>query len=371
MPGKTEERLNQIASQIQAHSLDWLALVPGPNLHYLLHLEMIPGERPIVILLGRDATLAAILPQMEARHVQETWPQAQLFTYSDDEGPEPAFRRAGENLPLAQSRIAIEHLRMRVIELRALELAAPACEFHPLETCWPDLRAIKRPEEITAFREAIAITERALEETLPQIRPGMTERQIAGLLRQALLAHGAEGESFPTLVVAGPNSADPHRGPSDHPLEPGEILVIDFGARWKGYHADLTRTFAFGAIDPRLEEAYHIVLQANEAARTAVRPGVTAEEIDHTARQVIEAAGYGPHFIHRTGHGIGLEIHEPPYIVAGNQTVLQPGMVFTIEPGIYLPGIGGVRIEDDVYVTAEGSECLTSYSRELRILSSI
>jgi Xaa-Pro dipeptidase len=179
---------------------------------------------------------------------------------------------------------------------------------------------------------------------------------------------GADGVAF-VIVVAGPNSADPHAGPSDRPVQSGDFLTIDFGAVKDGYPADLTRTFVVGEPTERQREMYDAVLRANKAGRQAVGPGVHAEDIDRAARQEIEAAGYGEFFIHRTGHGLGLEVHEPPYIVEGNSQPVVQGAVFTIEPGVYLPGFGGVRIEDDVQVTADGADCLTSFSRELMSLA--
>jgi Xaa-Pro dipeptidase len=199
---------------------------------------------------------------------------------------------------------------------------------------------------------------------MDQVWVGMTERAVAALLKIEMLEAGAEGMSFAPLVVAGPNAASPHAGPSDRPIQPGETIVVDCGVTVGGYAADITRTFAIGALEPELARVYEVVRAANEAGRAAVGPGVPAEEVDRVARAVIEESGYGAYFTHRTGHGLGLEVHEPPYIVAGNERPLEPGMTFTVEPGVYLPGQGGVRIEDDVVVTSDGAESLTSFERE-------
>jgi Xaa-Pro dipeptidase len=174
--------------------------------------------------------------------------------------------------------------------------------------------------------------------------------------------------AFSPIVVAGPNAASPHATPSDRPIGAGETIVVDCGATVGGYVADITRTFAIGALEPELARVYEAVRVANEAGRAAAGPGVPAEEVDRAARAVIEEAGYGEYFFHRTGHGLGLEVHEPPYIVAGNERSLEPGMTFTVEPGVYLPGRGGVRIEDDVVVTSGGAESMTIFSRELAVL---
>ena len=169
---------------------------------------------------------------------------------------------------------------------------------------------------------------------------------------------------FP-IVSGGLNSANPHASPSDHQLAAGDLLVIDYGANVGGYYSDITRTFAIGEVNPECQHIAAIVIEANEAGRQAVKPGVTASSVDDTARSVIEEAGYGKFFIHRTGHGLGLEVHEDPYIRSDNDMVLQVGMTFTVEPGIYLPNRFGVRVEDDVVVTPEGGQSLTSLPREL------
>ncbi|MBN1484017.1 MAG: M24 family metallopeptidase, partial [Chloroflexia bacterium] len=184
----------------------------------------------------------------------------------------------------------------------------------------------------------------------------------------AVAEAGADELPEEPIVAAGLNGASPHARPGDRPMRAGELVTFDGVARVDGYYGDLTRTVALGEPGPELRQIYALVQQANAAGRQAVRPGVPAEAVDRAARAVIEAAGYGQYFIHRTGHGLGLEVHEPPYIVVGNSQSLSPGMTFTVEPGIYVPGLGGVRIEDDVCVTEIGGESLTTMSRELLVL---
>jgi Xaa-Pro dipeptidase len=181
-----------------------------------------------------------------------------------------------------------------------------------------------------------------------------------------LIRFGSSPElPFNPIVAAGPNSANPHAVPGDRRLAKGDLLIIDWGARYNGYISDLTRTFAIGEVTEEAEKIHQIVLQANQTAQKAVFPGVSAGEVDFAARQVIEQAGYGAYFSHRTGHGIGMDSHEPPYLYAENEQSLDPGMTFTIEPGIYLAGKGGVRIEDNLVVTTNGYYCLSDLPREL------
>lgn len=185
------------------------------------------------------------------------------------------------------------------------------------------------------------------------------------MLYQELTEAGSEAAAFDPIVSAGPNGASPHAVPSDRPLQEGDLLVIDWGGVVDDYPSDITRTFAVGEVEPELTHVYEIVRQANASAKAIAGPGATGRDLDRAARSVIEAAGYGEYFIHRTGHGLGLEVHEPPYIMEANSEPLLPQNVFTIEPGIYLPGRGGVRIEDDIVITKDGFHSLTNFPRDL------
>jgi Xaa-Pro dipeptidase len=228
----------------------------------------------------------------------------------------------------------------------------------------------KDENEIAHMRRAAEIAERAMERLLDvgALRPGRTELEVAADLQVAMLREGGQGEAFSPIVVAGPRSAFPHATPSNRPLAKGDLVIIDWGTTHEGYCSDITRTFVLGSPTPEMERIHDAVLAANQSGRLSIRPGMPAQEVDRAARRAITLAGYGEYFIHRTGHGLGLEVHEPPYVVEGNLDLLQPGMTFTVEPGIYLPGTGGVRIEDDVVVTETGSETLTTLTRELQSL---
>jgi Xaa-Pro dipeptidase len=258
---------------------------------------------------------------------------------------------------------------MRVLELRLMEAGAPAARFESAEEAVAALRMSKDEGELSAMRKAVEIAQNALLATLPAVRAGVTEREIAAELTLQLLRHGSDPEMpFAPIVSGGPNSANPHASPSDRPLQRGDLLVIDWGAAYHGYFSDLTRTFAIGQPESELRRIAQLTLEANAAGRAACKPGVTAGEVDAAARQVIEAAGYGKWFFHRTGHGLGMEGHEDPYIRAGNPLVLKPGMTFTIEPGIYLTGRNGVRIEDNMVITESGAESLSDLPRELKVI---
>lgn len=355
----------RLQEEMAREEVELVALVPGANLFYLTGLSFHRMERPIVALFPRAGDPALILPAFEVEKARAAGLPWRLFPYTDEEGPAPAFGRAAEALGRPEGPIAVETLTMRVMEWSLLSRAFGAPEPAAAEPLLARLRAVKGPDEIAAMRRAVAVAEAALRMWLPEVRIRMTEREAARRLIQACFAAGADALAFEPIVVAGPSAALPHATPSDRPLGPGELVIVDFGVVVDGYVSDLTRTFALGEPDPELRRVYEVVREANAAGRAAVRPGIPAEAVDRAARAVIEAAGYGPNFLHRTGHGLGLEVHEPPYIVAGNTAPLQPGMTFTVEPGIYLPGKGGVRIEDDVVVTETGGESLTTFPREL------
>lgn len=257
---------------------------------------------------------------------------------------------------------------MRVLELRGIEQAAPEVAVGDATPVIARLRMAKDADEIAAMRAAVRIVEEALRAAIAQIRPGMTERELAAIW-DAEMGRAGGAPSFNTIIASGPNAANPHHSNGDRAFQPGDLIIMDGGAWHDGYASDITRTVALGAPSPEARRIYELVLAANAAGRAAAtQPGATGESIDQAARAVIADGGYGPQFVHRTGHGVGLEVHEPPYIVAGSREPLLVGATFTVEPGIYLEGVGGVRIEDDVLITETGAESLTSFERELIIV---
>ena len=233
------------------------------------------------------------------------------------------------------------------------------------------LRLVKDDAELALLREACAITTSALAWLFDEVlRPGMTEREVARRLEDRFVELGAEAAAFDTIVASGPNGAIPHHAPSDRKLRLGEVVTIDCGARVGGYHADCTRNVALGHPPDLLADVHEVVCRAQAAGRQAAEAGATGGDVDAAARIVIEKAGFGAEFVHGTGHGVGLEIHEAPAVSRGAPATLAAGMTLTVEPGVYLPGVGGVRIEDTVEVTADGpASPLTDLPRELRLLS--
>ncbi|MEA3459204.1 MAG: M24 family metallopeptidase, partial [Chloroflexota bacterium] len=225
------------------------------------------------------------------------------------------------------------------------------------------IRAVKEEDELKKIKRAVALTDEAFAHIVDFIEPGMTEKEVAWELEVFMRTYGAEKMAFDPIVAAGPNGAMPHATPSEQAIRPGESLIMDFGCVIDGYHSDMTRTICLGRPDDRFQEVYDLVLSAQLAAEEAIRPGMMGKEADGIAREVIEKAGYGEQFGHGLGHGVGLAIHEKPTLGALSCDVLEPGMVFTVEPGIYIPGWGGVRIEDVVVLGEDGPEVLTEAAK--------
>jgi len=360
-----DQRLERLSAILREAGLDALALNPGPTLTYLTSLHFHLMERPVVGLFTAHGEAGMVLPELEREKLSGT--PFLAFPYGEDPATwEAAFRRALDALGLATAAIGVEPTRLRVLELRYLERAALGATFPGAAEVIAQLRLRKDEHEIAAMRQAVRIAEEAFRAALSRFRVGMTEQQLAAELVVQLLRHGSAPDlPFQPIVAAGPNGANPHATPTERPIQPGDLVIVDWGANYGGYFSDLTRTLAVGNIDPELERVAQIVLQANQAGREAVRPGLPAGQVDAAARRVIVEAGYGAHFIHRTGHGLGLEVHEPPFLYAENVQALEAGMTFTVEPGVYLPGRGGVRIEDNVVVTTTGSKTLSTLPRTL------
>jgi len=247
---------------------------------------------------------------------------------------------------------------------RELE-AAGVVELVPTEEVAEELRWIKDADELALIERAQAATDEAFERVTTKLAEGVTEREVAFELEVAMREAGADAVGFPTIAAFGENAAEPHHGPTSRTLARGDVVKLDFGSRVDGYHSDMTRTVAFGEPDPRLREIHQVVLEAQEAGVAAVRAGARGGDADRAARAVIAEAGYGEHFGHSLGHGIGLEVHEGPTLRDSSDDVLPEGTVVTVEPGIYLPGLGGVRIEDMVVVEANGCRPLPATSKEL------
>jgi Xaa-Pro dipeptidase len=364
-------RLNALVASMESHYLDAVLLNPGSSLPYLSGLHFHISERPVVFALSKAGKVSIVLPELEKQKVTHCPYPISSFTYSEDVASwQKAFSTGLAFLAGSGAKnIGIEPRSLRVLELRLIEEALPGVKLTSCESLVASLRMRKDSDEIAQMKVAVDIAQKALLETIPRVKVGVSEREMAGLLIQNMLKFGSGGElPFQPIVAFGANSANPHAVPTDYKAKQGDMILFDWGANTNGYFSDLTRTFALGDPGETLKNAYAAVQAANAAGRKASKPGITAGKVDDATRNEIVKAGFGPQFTHRTGHGLGLEVHEEPYIRAGNDAILDVGMTFTVEPGVYLDGLGGIRIEDDMLITSHGSESLSTLDRDLQIL---
>jgi Xaa-Pro aminopeptidase len=357
-------RASAVAS-VERAGLDGLLVAPGPDLVYLTGHDPPPLERLTMLVMSAEADPVLVVPALE-RAMAEAAPGAPGLEIID-------WRDARDD-PYALVAKALRAGRYAITDqtwashLLVLQRAAADRTFVATGEVLPLLRAVKDADEISWLRAAGTAADAVFAEVLALGFEGRTELEVAGELARLLREHGHQRADF-TIVGSGPNAASSHHEAGDRRIVAGDAVVMDFGGVMNHYCSDITRTVFVQEPTPEQREVYDVVRSAQQAAFGAVRPGVEAQEVDRAARGVIADAGYGERFVHRTGHGIGLEVHEPPYIVEGNTTALEPGMTFSDEPGIYLEGRFGVRIEDQVVVTAGGAERLNEASRDLTVVA--
>ncbi|MDP4095317.1 Xaa-Pro peptidase family protein [Paenibacillus sp. P96] len=343
------------------------ALVTDPmHIYYLTGFASEPHERFLGLLLVDGEEPMLIVPALDEEKARESSSVSRIITHTDTDNPyELLSRFIGSGI----DSFAIEKEHVSVARYEILSTTVGARRYVDLGPVLRDMRVRKSADEVQRLKHAVRLVEDVLRDGLTHVREGMTEVELVAELEYRMKKLGADGPSFDTTVLFGTKTAMPHGEPGTKKLAPGDLLMIDMGVYANGYASDITRTFAFGSLTSELEHIYNTVLQANLAGIAAARPGVTCASVDQAARAVVEAAGYGAAFNHRVGHGLGLGIHEYPSLHGANEDPLVEGLVFTVEPGIYIAGQGGVRIEDDVLVTADGVEVLTSFPKELTILA--
>jgi Xaa-Pro dipeptidase len=346
-------------------------LPPGPTMNYFTGLGLSARERPIALVLSEASRPAIVVPDVELNQVEDVLgTDVEYYTYEDTTDPlvgaRSAFDELHDDVPFTDS-IAAEYRAFRLLELALIADEYGWEDIVDLGTASNALRSRKAESELEKMRRASEITDEILEATVQTLEPGMTEVDVLSDIKKRILDSDADALGVNT-VTAGEHSAHPHASPGDREIEATDTVLIDAGVVHEGYYSDITRTFGVGDVAPEFETIYDVVQEAARTARQAVEPGVSCEAIDQAARDVIEEAGYGDAFTHRVGHGIGLQGHEEPYLAQGNDAPLEVGNVFSVEPGIYVEGLGGVRIEDAVAVTEDGAEVLTSSPRDLRIL---
>jgi len=345
------DRRDRATAKLAARGCAALLLSPGPDLFYLTGYQVFPSERLTCLVLRADGRAMVVCPELEAPRLAESAPDLERVSWSETDDPFALAARLAGDRP---GDIAIAD-QMWAAFVLPLEAALSGRRLRVASEITRELRARKDGYERAALRAASEAADRAYVRVLSEPFAGWTEREIGDCLAGLLRAEGHDEVNF-TIVGSGPNGASPHHDTGQRRISPGDTVVLDFGGGRKGYRSDITRTVHVGAsIDREQQRVHDVVRRSQEAGYAAAREGATAESVDAASRAVIDEAGYGRFFIHRTGHGIGLEGHEHPYLVRGNRELLEPGMAFSIEPGIYLEGRFGVRIEDIAIIDDDGS----------------
>lgn len=359
-----ESRVQKVQKVMGGEGFNYLLLGPSANMFYFSGLKTSPDERLQLLIIPSEGEPFALLPEMYKEKAMEVLGRDyKISTWSDETDPfdmTAGLLKAGSPL-----KVAIDDT-LRADHLIGIGKVLSSPLYEPAALLIDRLRAYKDASEIELMHEAGKIADQVMEIIKDKLRPGLSEKEVA-LMVEMEYRSLADDISFKPIVASGPNAAQPHHSPGERQLQSGDLVIIDSGALYKGYCSDITRTFCLGEAAEEMKKVYRAVLEANQAAFEALqrKGSLSGAEADAISRKVITDAGYGTFFIHRLGHGIGLEVHEAPYLVDGNDEPLTQGMAFTIEPGIYLPGKFGVRIEDTVVLTVEGPLSLTAFNREL------
>lgn len=358
------DRLARLRGSMAEKGVDVVVLGPGPHLAWALGVRPHADERPVLAFVTAGHA-AFLMPALEAESARNQT-DLPFYSWSDHEGPDGVLARLLDETGARGAKSIVLDETMRADHATLVQDACPDAARSFTEATVGRLRMRKDAAEAAALKAAAQVADRAMLAAWGSMRPGMTEAEVAEVVGESFASDGAP--ALFRIVGAGPNGAYPHHHTGATRLAQGDAVVMDIGALKDGYPSDITRIAVIGEPPPGYDEIHAIVERAVQAGMAAARPGARAHEVDDAARQVIADAGYGEYFVHRTGHGLGLEVHEPPWITATSRTVLEEGMVFSIEPGVYLPGRFGLRLEDIVILRADGPELLSELPRDLRVI---
>lgn len=356
------ERISRLQAEMSRQGVDLLAIAPTANMRYLIGFAPLADERPCVLLIGQQTT-RLVVPELNADQV-EAHTGVTAIRWADADGPNRALTDALDGIGIGSGGVLAADDSMRADALLLLQEMTKPRKSLAAGSLTAALRMRKSKAEIDALARAAALADEALMVGAKACQPGVTEREVADEIAGHFRRHGAETVDF-TIVASGPNGAFPHHETGNRRLESGDTIIIDIGATLDGYKSDVTRVVHLGEPPAEVRVAYDAVLEANRRGCAAAVAGALARDVDRAARESLEQAGYGQYFVHRTGHGLGMELHEPPWITSESDTQLEPGMVFSIEPGVYLPGKFGIRIEDIVVVTQQGCRRLTGLDQAM------
>lgn len=354
--------IDKLLTLMRKNDVDATFIVPGPNMLYFTGLKIKQSERVTFIVILKNGEIHSFAPEVEEDKFKAVF-ENNINSYKDEEGIEGVLQQLKAVLPVEDFKISVEYSNCRVTEYRVFQ--SLGCELTDADYMINVLRLVKEDQELVELQHASRLLEESFKASLPYIRPGVTEIEVAAQLEYEMKKRGSAGTPFETIVASGLRGASPHGRAGEKKIETGEVVVIDFGCILNGYVGDICRTVAVGNISTEARKAYEIVKEAQQHAVRLVKPGITAGEIDNAARHIIHSHGYGAYFNHRTGHGLGISPHEEPYIMQDNEKVLESGMVFSVEPGVYLPGKFGIRIEDTIVVTEDGHRNLMNLEKNL------
>lgn len=359
------QRIDALRQEMARVGVDLTAVAPSDNLVYLLGFTPKADERACMLLVTATGS-AIVMPSLNAEQAATEAPELEMLRWADDEGPEAALAAAIERMDGSGARQAAADAEMRADHLLLLQAALPQAGTISATGVIGPLREAKEAGEIALLQRSADVADAAMRAAFAALAAGASEIEVGDAVAQAFAAGGASPEFG--IIGGGPNGAFPHHHTGQRQLQAGDAVVIDIGGRLDGYVSDITRMAFIGEPTERYLEVHAVVDAAAVAGVGASKPGATCADVDAAARGVIEDAGYGEYFVHRTGHGLGLSVHEPPWIMRGNDVELRPGVVHSVEPGIYLPGQFGVRLEDIVYVTETGCERFSSLPREVHVV---
>ncbi|MEH7392023.1 M24 family metallopeptidase [Bacillus sp. JJ1474] len=356
-----DQRKNKILSHMKDHEVETSIITSNLNIYYLTGYYSNPRERLTALIINASGENVLIVPSLD-RQGAEIAKVTKVVDYNDHEDPYLLLKTL-----INSSKVALEENHWTLERFRKLSQNVSDIASVDIGPWIDQIRKIKSADEILKIKRAISITEEALEYGISLLNPKITEKELALEIEYKMKKLGADKLGFDVKVISGERSSLPHGKPSTQPIKENAFVLFDMGVSIEGYVADISRTVVLGEPTEKMIHIYETVREALERSIAAVKPGVKISELDKIARDYIQSQGYGPYFIHRLGHGLGLDLHEYPSIHEGNIDALEQGMVFTIEPGIYIPEIGGVRIEDDVLVTENGVEVLTKADKQLRV----
>ncbi|WP_066172905.1 M24 family metallopeptidase [Bacillus marinisedimentorum] len=361
-------RLKRMTEWLKEKNINAAFITSTPNVFYLSGFYSDPHERLLGLLLFPDAEPILVLPAMEKQQAKNAGWDYPMIGYSDIDDPWQLIKDRLDRQNIRPGVLAVEKSHMTVERYEHAAAAFGNPDLVSAEGKLQQLRLIKDEQETAVLREAAKLADYGVEVGTAAIKEGVTEMEILARIEYELKKQGIREMSFSTIVLTGENTAAPHGNPGKNRVKKGDLVLFDLGVVLDGYCSDITRTVAVGDVSAKQREIYETVLRAQEEAVRICRPGTTIGDLDKTARSIITEAGYGDYFTHRIGHGLGIEVHEFPSLNEKNTGILENGMALTIEPGIYLPGTGGVRIEDDIVITANGADILTQYPKELQIV---